>query len=64
MSSLREELEQACTKVRRQIEVQNSSLPMAGGSSPNTERKRGLVAELQAELTELEAAFARLGPGR
>jgi len=61
MPSLREELEDARAKVRRQIEVQRSSSPYDAGPT-NVDRRRAVVAELEAELAELEGALGRLGP--
>jgi hypothetical protein len=58
MPSLREELETACAKVRRQLEVEN--LSWSYKAVDDTDRKAALVAELQAELTELEDALANL----
>lgn len=60
MPSLREDLETACANVRRQIEVQQQSWAYDGFN--NRDRRNGLVAELQAELSELETALANLDP--
>lgn len=54
---LREELEEAIAKVRHQIEIQASSDHYIGSGRITAEA----IAELQAELVQLEAARARLG---
>jgi hypothetical protein len=59
-SGVREELEAACAKVRRQIEVQRES--SAWLALNNQGRRDSLVAELEAELAKLEAALAELDP--
>ena len=59
--SRRAQLEEACVKVRRQLEVQRESRPVQSGGS-NDERQAGLVAELESLLTDLEANLADLGP--
>ena len=57
--SRRQQLEEACAKVRRQIEVQSASHPVRGGD--DYDRHNGLVAELEDLLARLEA-LADLGP--
>jgi hypothetical protein len=54
---LREDLEEAIGKVRRQIEIQSMSDHYIGSAAPTAEA----ISELQIELSQLEAALARLG---
>ena len=58
-ADLRAELQAAIAKVTRQIEVQSTSRPLRGVGT--AEQNAELVAELQAELTQLEDALAGLG---
>ncbi len=53
---LREELQEAIAKVRHQIEVQSTADHYIGSGRITVEA----IAELQAELTQLEAALAGL----
>ena len=52
---LREQLVEACTKVRRQISIIN-----AGPVDSNMRFSPGVMVELQARLAELEQALADL----
>jgi hypothetical protein len=58
--SRRRQLEEACARVRRQIEVQASSYPARGVD--NEDRREALVAELEDTLARLEAALAASNP--
>ena len=60
MASIREELEDVCAKVRRQIEIHQSS--WAYGSVGNDETVGTQVADLEAELSQLKDALANLEP--
>ncbi|MFL5297487.1 MAG: hypothetical protein ACJ798_13985 [Phenylobacterium sp.] len=57
--SRRQQLEEACAHVRRQIEVQSASSPYRG--MDNEARRDALVAELEELLARLEASLADLG---
>jgi hypothetical protein len=59
MGSPRHELEQACARVRRQIEIEESTRSF-GSSVNNQERIAALVDGLRATLAELEGALADL----
>ena len=59
MDSRREELEQACARVRRQIEIEQFSRSF-GSSVNNAERITALVEGLRATLLELETALAEI----
>jgi hypothetical protein len=59
---LRAELWEARAKVRHQIEIASSPsgiIPVGGASVDN----RAVIAELEAELSQLEDALAGLGGG-
>jgi hypothetical protein len=59
--SRRQQLEDACARVRRQIEVQALSTPYR--EMDDGERRNALVAELDDTLARLEAALKDCGPG-
>ena len=54
---LREQLDEAIAKVRRELEILQSPSSIGGGAD-----NRGVIAELEAELLELKAARANVGP--
>ena len=55
--SLREQLDEAIDKVRRELEIFHSPSSIGGGAD-----SRGVIADLEAEFRELEEARANLGP--
>jgi hypothetical protein len=55
---LREQLDEAIDRVRRELEILQSPPTIGGGSD-----SRGVIAELEAEYRALEEARAGLGPG-
>jgi hypothetical protein len=59
--SRRQQLEEACARVRRQIDVQAASHPVRG--MDDEDRHNALVAELEDTLARLEAALKACGPG-
>ena len=54
---LRDQLDEAIDKVRRELEILESPSSIGGGAD-----SRSVVAALQSELRELEEARAGLGP--
>jgi hypothetical protein len=54
---LREQLDDAIAKVRRELEILESPSSIGGGSND-----RSVIAELQAEYRELVEARAKVGP--
>jgi esterase/lipase len=54
---LREQLDEAIDKIRRELEIIQSPSTIGGGSDDRT-----VVAELEAELQALISARADLGP--
>jgi hypothetical protein len=59
---LRKELIEARAKLKRQIEIEETSTgPFPAGLLPDNRAE--LIGELRAELTQLEDALARLGTG-
>ena len=54
---LREQLDEAIARVRRELEILRSPSSIGGGSDD-----RGVIADLEAELVELREARARVGP--
>jgi hypothetical protein len=59
--SRREQIEEACARVRRQIEVQASSSPVRG--MDDEDRRNAVVAELEDTLARLQTALKDCGPG-
>jgi len=60
--SLRAQLVEACDKVRRQIQVMESTPNYrAIGSNDPTSGKQTALRDLQSELDQLEEALANLG---
>jgi len=57
---LREQLTEAIAKVRQQIDVQSSSTNVKAAGIDH--RREIAVAELEAELAQLEEALANMGP--
>jgi hypothetical protein len=55
--TLREQLDEAIDRVRRELEILESPSSIGGGSD-----SRSVVAELQAELLQLQEARAGAGP--
>jgi hypothetical protein len=54
---LREQLAEAIAKVRRELEILQAPPSIGGGADD-----RSVIADLERELRELEAAQAGLGP--
>lgn len=54
---LRDQLDEAIAKVRRELEILQSPSSIGGGAD-----NRQVIAELQAELLELREARANVGP--
>ena len=54
---LRDQLDEAIAKVRRELEILQSPSSIGGGAD-----NRQVIAELQAELLELKQARAGVGP--
>ena len=54
---LREQLDEAIDKVRRELEILATPSTIGGGAD-----SRSVVAALEQELAELQAARANLGP--
>ena len=54
---LREQLDEAIDKVRRELEILNSPSSIGGGSNDGS-----VVADLEKELRELQEARSDLGP--
>jgi len=56
-ASLREQLDEAIDRVRRELEILESPSSIGGGADTHS-----VVADLRAELLELEEARANLDP--
>ena len=54
---LREQLDEAISRVRRELEILRSPSSIGGGSDD-----RAVIAELEAELRELREARSHIGP--
>jgi hypothetical protein len=54
---LRDQLDDAIARVRRELEILRSPSTIGGGSDD-----RGVIADLEQELSELRQARAHLGP--
>ncbi len=54
---LREQLDEAIAKVRRELEILQAPSSIGGGAD-----NRGVIAELEAELLQLRDARANVGP--
>ena len=56
-TTLREQLDEAIAKVRRELEILQAPSSIGGGAD-----NRSVIAELEAELLQLRDARANVGP--